>query len=137
MTSNNTLLHRIDSAGRSLLYALSGAALLTISVSAFASNDDDDVVQVDSQPAYLMNNPDMPVWQLTITSLDNDIVIQSFTLNRGNCLISYPGRGQNVNKRLGYSQTLTFTTPSNDGFTKCKPLEFTVQTSKGEFTYNW
>jgi hypothetical protein len=136
MTPNTALRPSLASSARCLFHALLSAALLTISASAFAGNDD-DVVQVDSQPAYMMNNPDMPVWQLTITSLDNDIVIQSFTLNRGNCLISYPGRGQNVNKRLGYSQTLTFTTPSNDGFTKCKPLEFTVQTSKGEFTYNW
>ncbi|WP_272927867.1 hypothetical protein [Pectobacterium parmentieri] len=42
-----------------------------------------------------------------------------------------------MNKRLAYGQTLSFTTPSNDAFTKCKPLELTVQTSKGSFTYNW
>ena len=108
--------------------------LFMVSLSSFA---DTTPLAVQSQNTYLLNNVNLPVWQLTLTSTDNDITIQSFTLNRGNCLISFPGRGKNVNKHLAYGQTLSFTTPSNDAFTKCKPLELTVQTSKGTFTYNW
>lgn len=93
-------------------------------------------LSVNAQQAYLPR-VNFPVWQLTLTSLDNDITIQSLTLNRGNCLISMPGRGQNVNKRLGYGQTLSFTTPSNSTFTQCRPLELSVQTSQGAFTFNW
>ncbi|EPH2853901.1 hypothetical protein P5G64_09860 [Serratia nevei] len=108
--------------------------LLIGSFSAFAGTTP---LSVKSQATYLINNSNYPVWQLTLTSLENDITIQSLTLNRGNCLISMAGRGKNVNKRLGYGQTLSFTTPSNNGFNKCRPLELTVQTSKGDFTFNW
>ncbi|CNJ35805.1 hypothetical protein [Yersinia frederiksenii] len=110
------------------------AALLIISASALA---DTAPLSVNSQGTYLINNPNLPVWQLTLTSLENDITIESLTLNRGNCLISIAGRGKNMNKRLGYGQTFSFTTPSNSNFTQCRPLELTVQTSKGPYTFNW
>jgi len=108
--------------------------LLAVALPALA---DTPPLSVNSQGTYLINNPNLPVWQLTLTSLENDITIQSITLNRGNCLISMSGRGQNVNKRLRYGQTLSFTTPSNSNFTQCRPLELSVQTSKGAFTFNW
>ncbi|WP_407578790.1 hypothetical protein [Citrobacter koseri] len=113
-------------------------ALLTTLLLAIAlpSLADDAPLSVNAQKAYLPK-VNFPVWQLTLTSLENDIKVQSITLNRGNCLISMPGRGQNMNKRLGYGQTLSFTTPSNSTFTQCRPLELTVQTSKGSFTFNW
>ncbi|MGL5455532.1 MAG: hypothetical protein ACRDB3_11635 [Citrobacter telavivensis] len=107
--------------------------LLAVSLPSLAENAP---LSVNAQQAYLPR-VNFPVWQLTLTSLDNDITIQSLTLNRGNCLISMSGRGQNVNKRLGYGQTLSFTTPSNSTFTQCRPLELTVQTSQGDFTFNW
>lgn len=107
--------------------------LLAVSLPSLAENAP---LSVNAQQAYLPR-VNFPVWQLTLTSLENDITIQSFTLNRGNCLISMSGRGQNVNKRLGYGQTLSFTTPSNSTFTQCRPLELTVQTSQGAFTFNW
>lgn len=94
-------------------------------------------LSVSSQATYLINNRNLPVWELTLTSLENDITLQALTLNRGNCLISMAGRGKNMNKRLGYGQTLSFTTPSNGNFSKCRPLELTVQTDKGDFTFNW
>ncbi|WP_086872885.1 hypothetical protein [Kosakonia pseudosacchari] len=107
--------------------------LLAVSLPLLAENAP---LSVNAQQAYLPR-VNFPVWQLTLTSLDNDITIQSLSLNRGNCLISMSGRGQNVNKRLGYGQTLSFTTPSNSTFTQCRPLELTVQTSQGNFTFNW
>lgn len=107
--------------------------LLAVSLPSLAENAP---LSVNAQQAYLPR-VNFPVWQLTLTSLDNDITIQSLTLNRGNCLISMSGRGQNVNKRLGYGQTLSFTTPSNSTFTQCRPLELTVQTSRGDLTFNW
>ncbi|CAI1017385.1 hypothetical protein [Serratia liquefaciens] len=110
------------------------AVLLVGSVSALAGTPP---LSVSSQATYLINNRNLPVWELTLTSLDNDITLQSLTLNRGNCLISMAGRGKNVNRRLGYGQTLSFTTPSNGGFSQCRPLELTVQTNKGDFTFNW
>lgn len=108
--------------------------LLAVALPALA---DTAPLSVNSQGTYLINNPNLPVWQLTLTSLENDITVQSITLNRGNCLISMSGRGQNVNKRLGYGQTFSFTTPSNSSFTQCRPLELTVQTDKGPYTFNW
>lgn len=110
------------------------AVLLVGSVSALAGTAP---LSVNAQATYLINNRNLPVWELTLTSLENDITLQSLTLNRGNCLISMAGRGKNVNKRLGYGQTLSFTTPSDGGFSKCRPLELTVQTDKGDFTFNW
>lgn len=107
--------------------------LLAVALPSLAGNAP---LSVNAQQAYLPR-VNFPVWQLTLTSLDNDITIQSLTLNRGNCLISMSGRGQNVNKRLGYGQTLSFTTPSNSTFTQCRPLELAVQTSRGDFTFNW
>ncbi|SUW65473.1 Uncharacterised protein [Buttiauxella agrestis] len=107
--------------------------LLTVALPALADNAP---LSVNTQGTYLPK-VNFPVWQLTLTSLENDITIQSITLNRGNCLISMSGRGQNVNKRLEYGQTLSFTTPSNSNFTQCRPLELSVQTSKGAFTFNW
>ncbi|PHI32242.1 hypothetical protein [Budvicia aquatica] len=107
---------------------------LLVSAHVYADNTP---LQVNASRIYLLNNKNLPVWQFNIASKDNDITIQSIVLNRGNCLISMQGRGKNVNKRLGYGGNLTFTTPSNDGFSKCKPLELTIGTNKGEFTYNW
>ncbi|WP_449547479.1 hypothetical protein [Lelliottia amnigena] len=107
--------------------------LIAVALPALADNAP---LSVNAQGTYLPK-VNFPVWQLTLTSLENDITIQSITLNRGNCLISMSGRGQNVNKRLGYGQTLSFTTPSNSKFTQCRPLELSVQTSKGAFTFNW
>lgn len=107
--------------------------LLAVALPSLAGNAP---LSVNAQQAYLPQ-VNFPVWQLTLTSLDNDITIQSLILNRGNCLISMSGRGQNVNKRLRYGQTLSFTTPSNSTFTQCRPLELSVQTSKGAFTFNW
>ncbi|HAD39612.1 MAG TPA: hypothetical protein DCF88_05745 [Plesiomonas shigelloides] len=96
-------------------------------------------LSVSYQGTYLKvrDNVTFPVWQLTVTSLDNDITIESLTLNRDNCLISINGRGKNMSKRLKYGQTFSFTTPSNRGFTQCRPLELTVGTNKGPFTFNW
>ena len=107
--------------------------LLAVALPALADNAP---LSVNAQGTYLPK-VNFPVWQLTLTSLENDITIQSITLNRGNCLISMSGRGQNVNKHLGYGQALSFTTPSNSNFTQCRPLELSVQTSKGAFTFNW
>lgn len=107
--------------------------LFAVALPALADNAP---LSVNAQGTYLPK-VNFPVWQLTLTSLENDITIQSITLNRGNCLISMSGRGQNVNKRLGYGQALSFTTPSNSSFTQCRPLELSVQTSKGAFTFNW
>jgi len=69
--------------------------LLTVALPALADNAP---LSVNAQGTYLPK-VNFPVWQLTLTGLENDITIQSITLNRGNCLISMSGRGQNVNKR--------------------------------------
>ncbi|WP_185922698.1 hypothetical protein [Hafnia paralvei] len=107
--------------------------LLAVALPALADNAP---LSVNARGTYLPK-VNFPVWQLTLTSQENDITVQSITLNRGNCLISMSGRGQNVNKRLGYGQTFSFTTPSNSSFTQCRPLELTVQTDKGPYTFNW
>jgi hypothetical protein len=107
--------------------------LLAVALPALADNAP---LSVNAQGTYLPK-VNFLVWQLTLTSLENDITIQSITLNRGNCLISMSGRGHNVNKHLGYGQALSFSTPSNSNFTQCRPLELSVQTSKGAFTFNW
>ncbi|MCS3608484.1 hypothetical protein [Erwinia rhapontici] len=134
--SNSNMHHscNVTPGGRLVLL---GVLMTTLSISSFNTLASDTPLSVQSMNTYLVNNVNLPVWQLTLTSTENDLIIQSFTLNRGNCLISYQGRGKNVNKHLSYGQSLTFTTPSNDSFTKCKPLELTVETSKGAFTYNW
>lgn len=112
---------------------LLSSLLLAIALPVLADNAP---LSVNAQGTYLPK-VNFPVWQLMLTSLENDITIQSINLNRGNCLISMEGRGHNVNKRLGFGQTLSFTTPSNSSFTKCRPLELSVQTSQGVFTFNW
>ncbi|MEX3027503.1 hypothetical protein [Proteus sp. STS61-E] len=78
-----------------------------------------------------------PVWRYTITSLDDNITLQSLVLNRGNCVISTNDRGNNMNARLKFGQSYTFTTPSNSSYTECKPLELIVNTDKGEYTFTW
>ncbi|WP_337236676.1 hypothetical protein [Proteus faecis] len=78
-----------------------------------------------------------PVWRYTITSLDNNITLQSLVLNRNNCVISTNDRGQNMNAKLKFGQSYTFTTPSNSSYTECKPLELIVNTDKGSYTFTW
>lgn len=78
-----------------------------------------------------------PVWRYTITSVDNDVTIKSLVLNRGNCVISTADRGDNVNKRLGFGQSYSFTSPTNKSFSQCRPLELVVGTNKGSFTFTW
>lgn len=78
-----------------------------------------------------------PVWRYTITSIDNEVIIKSLVLNRGNCVISTADRGENVNKRLGFGQSYTFTSPTNKSFSQCRPLELVVSTNKGSFTFSW
>lgn len=106
------------------------AVLLASSISAVAGNAP---LSVSTKGVYVINNPNLPAWQLTLTSLDNDITIQSMLLNRGNCNVTPSGKG----KHLVYGQTFSFTTPSSEGFIKCRPLELTVQTNKGTFNFNW
>lgn len=74
-----------------MLKTVLAITLLATSISTFAANSP---ITVQSRGIYIGNNANLPAWQLTLTSVDNDITVQSFTLNRGNCVISYPGRGK-------------------------------------------
>ncbi|MDH0357110.1 MULTISPECIES: hypothetical protein [Morganella] len=78
-----------------------------------------------------------PLWRYTITSMDNNITLQSLELNRGNCKISTNDRGKNTNVRLGFGQSYTFTSPTNSSYTDCRPLELIVNTDKGSYTFTW
>lgn len=98
----------------------------------------DTPIKVDSHGEQLrVGAVSFPVWRYTITSVDNDVTIKSLELNRGNCVISTADRGRNVNKRLGFGQSYSFTSPTNQSFSQCRPLELVVGTNKGSFTFKW
>lgn len=98
----------------------------------------DTPIKVDSHGEQLRaGTVSFPIWRYTITSVDNDVTIKSLVLNRGNCVISTADRGQNVNKRLGFGQSYSFTSPTNESFSQCRPLELVVDTNKGSFTFKW
>lgn len=78
-----------------------------------------------------------PVWRYTITSVGNEVTIKSLVLNRGNCVISTADRGENVNKKLGFGQSYTFTSPINKSFSQYRPLELVVSKNKDSFTFSW
>ena len=70
----------------------------------------DSPIKVDANGEQLRaGTVSFPVWRYTITSVDNEVTIKSLVLNRGNCVISTADRGENVNKRLGFGQSYTFT----------------------------
>ncbi|EAN9690115.1 hypothetical protein ETI19_09430 [Salmonella enterica] len=79
----------------------------------------------------------LPIWSYNITSMEDEVIITSIVVNRGNCLPSIAGRGNNMNKRLGYGETFTFTIPTNKNYTQCKPLELIVGTPNGSLKYTW
>ncbi|ENF6422423.1 hypothetical protein ABRF12_001971 [Salmonella enterica] len=79
----------------------------------------------------------LPIWSYNITSIENEVVITSIVVNRGNCLPSIAGRGNNMNKRLMYGETFTFTIPTNKNYTQCKPLELIIGTPNGSLKYTW
>ena len=98
----------------------------------------DSPIKVDANGEQLRaGTVSFPVWRYTITSVDNEVAIKSLVLNRGNCVISTADRGENVNKRLGFGQSYTFTSPTNKSFSQCRPLELVVSTNKGSFTFSW
>lgn len=95
-------------------------------------------VKVDSNGEHLRaGSVSIPVWRYTITSVDNDVIIKSLELNRGNCVISTADRGHDVNQKLGFGQSYSFTSPTNESFSQCRPLELIVGTNKGSFTFTW
>lgn len=95
-------------------------------------------IKVDAQRDKLRaGQVSFPVWRYTITSLDNNITLQSLVLNRDNCVISTNDRGKNMNANLKFGQSYTFTSPSNGSYTKCRPLELIVNTNKGSYTFTW
>ena len=79
----------------------------------------DSPIKVDANGEQLRaGTVSFPVWRYTITSVDNEVTIKSLVLNRGNCVISTADRGENVNKRLGFGQSYTFTSPTNKSFSQ-------------------
>ncbi len=95
-------------------------------------------IKVDAKGDQLrLGKAVFPVWRYTITSLDDNITLQSLVLNRGNCVISTNDRGKDMNARLKFGQSYTFTSPSNSSYTQCKPLELIVNTDKGGYTFTW
>ncbi|MFS4412262.1 hypothetical protein [Providencia sp. T47] len=111
------------------------SSLLLYSTTSFAANLP---IKVDAKGDELRaGNVAFPIWRYTITSLDDNITLQSLVLNRNNCLISTNDRGQNTNAKLKFGQSYTFTSPSNSSYTQCKPLELIVNTNKGSYTFTW
>lgn len=94
-------------------------------------------IKVDARADKIHQGLTFPVWRYTITSMDNNITLQSLELNRGNCKISTNDRGKNTNVRLGFGQSYTFTSPTNSSYTDCRPLELIVNTDKGSYTFTW
>lgn len=94
-------------------------------------------IKVDARADKIHKGLTFPVWRYTITSMDNNITLQSLELNRGNCKISTNDRGKNTNVRLGFGQSYTFTSPTNSSYTDCRPLELIVNTDKGPYTFTW
>lgn len=102
----------------------------------YAIADGSDTIKVDSQPDYLeAGNDPLPVWRLTIISVIDNISINSAILNGGNCLISTRDRGNNVNQNIRFGHSFSFTTPSDNSFTKCKPLALKVNTVQATYTF--
>ncbi|MEI7088174.1 hypothetical protein WCU61_19095 [Pectobacterium versatile] len=92
---------------------------------------------VNAKKTYIINNVNLPAWKLVITSKENDVIITGLKYNRGNCLISLPNRGVNMKQPLKFGQIFSFTSPSNDDFNKCTPLELNIETNRGSITYSW
>ena len=127
----NLIMNMLTSIRHSFL--ISGLLLASFQVVA-----SDTPIKVDSHGEQLRaGTVSFPVWRYTITSVDNDVTIKSLVLNRGNCVISTADRGENVNKRLGFGQSYSFTSPTNQSFSQCRPLELVVGTNKGSFAFKW
>lgn len=117
---------------RSFLLA---SSFLLYSTVTFAANLP---IKVDAQRDKLhAGTVAFSVWRYTITSLEDGITLQSLVLNRDNCIISTNDRGKNMNAKLRFGQSYTFTSPSNSSYTNCRPLELIVNTNKGSYTFTW
>lgn len=92
---------------------------------------------VNAQQTYIANNVNLSAWKLIITNKENNVIITGLKYNRGNCLISLPSRGVNMKQPLKFGQSFSFTSPSNDDFSKCTPLELNIETNRGSITYTW
>lgn len=89
--------------------------------------------------AYSQYNPLAYVYLnfLQITSLENNLVIQSIKMNRGNCNVGGLADAKKAvvsfNKRLDYGQVW-----SNIPVANCqKVLEAEITTNQGTFMFNW
>ncbi|EBC4876162.1 hypothetical protein C2W27_08245 [Salmonella enterica] len=109
-----------------------------LSIFSFQSLASESPIKVDVGGDKLKVGPNyLPIWSYNITSIENEVIITSIIVNRGNCLPSIVGRGNNMNKRLRYGETFTFTIPTNKNYTQCKPLELIIGTPNGSLKYTW
>lgn len=79
------------------------------------------------------SNPASGLFQtITITSVNDNLIVNDIVVNRGHCKIalSYPGHKSEFPKRLGYSSSFTF-----ESFACPNLLELTVYTNLGTVTY--
>lgn len=115
---------------------LAGALLsLPLFVSA---NNEDAPLQIDAN-ADVSCSADicLEVFNWTITSLDDDLEINNVIINRGRCQINTPNGGKGENRVLQYSDTWSFTTPTDQNYRRCRPLEAKVQTNRGEWSFTF
>jgi hypothetical protein len=109
-----------------------------LSIFSFQSLASESPIRVDVGGDKLKVGPNyLPIWRYNITSIEDEVIITSIVINRGNCLPSTADRGRNMNKRLGYGGTFSFTVPTNGAYSQCKPLELIVGTTKGSLKYTW
>lgn len=78
----------------------------------------------------------IPVFSWTLTSLEDGLVLKSFSFNRGRCNIGTPSGGKDENRKLDYSDTWSFTSSTDKFYKRCQPLEAKVVTNKGEYSFS-
>lgn len=78
----------------------------------------------------------IPVFSWTLTSLEDGLVVKTFSFNRGRCNIGTPNGGKDEGKKLDYSDSWTFTSSTDKFYKRCQPLEAKVVTNKGEYNFS-
>lgn len=123
-----------------ILSVVLGLGLIGGVSSTFAGAEDNEVspVEVEVIPDFKCFNETVCVnyYAWSVTAVDEGVIVKDFKINRGNCDVSYNYSDNYRTKKLPYGQSLEFKSVTNDTLSKCRPVEATVVTNKGTWTFD-
>ncbi|MBK5144397.1 hypothetical protein I2494_11820 [Budviciaceae bacterium BWR-B9] len=101
----------------------------------------DDVIDINVTTSNWSNGTVATYWwKYNITSKIDGLKINGFKVNRGNCGVKLSAESESrmvMKSTFDFGESIYFNVYTNRDYTKCRPLEASVETNYGNFTYNF